>query len=256
MFRIFIDEVGNHDLKSSDDPNHRYLSLTGVIMRLDYELEGFTTALNAVKQDIFGTTNIILHRRDILTAKPPFEALNNEATRAHFDELVLKLMGTASYRAFTVVIDKHEHQHKYAVWRFHPYHYCLTVTLERYVQFLSKFHQPGDVMVESRGKKENMQLEKAYKHIYQNGSDHVPSTLFQQHLTSRELKIRQKAANIAGLQLADLIANPSCRDLICEKTGAQMMAEFGKEVVEVLKKKRYLRSPTGKIPGWGTKWLP
>jgi hypothetical protein len=29
--RIYIDEVGNPDLESSDDPNHRFLSLTGVI---------------------------------------------------------------------------------------------------------------------------------------------------------------------------------------------------------------------------------
>ncbi len=30
-YRIYIDEVGNPDLGSSDDPNHRFLSLTGVI---------------------------------------------------------------------------------------------------------------------------------------------------------------------------------------------------------------------------------
>jgi hypothetical protein len=111
-------------------------------------------------------------------------------------------------------------------------------------------------MVESRGKKENMQLENAYKHIYENGSDHVPGAIFQQHLTSRQLKIQPKAANISGLQMADLIANPSCRDLVCEKTGVEMKATFSKEILAILKAKRYLRSPVGKIPGWGTKWLP
>ena len=35
-YRIYIDEVGNNDLKSSDNPNHRYLSLTGVIFELEY----------------------------------------------------------------------------------------------------------------------------------------------------------------------------------------------------------------------------
>ncbi|HUT24239.1 MAG TPA: hypothetical protein VM492_07865 [Sumerlaeia bacterium] len=34
--RIYIDEVGNSDLESSDDPNHRFLSLTGVVLGLDY----------------------------------------------------------------------------------------------------------------------------------------------------------------------------------------------------------------------------
>jgi len=35
-YRIYIDEVGNPDLESCDDPNHRFLSLTGVIVALDY----------------------------------------------------------------------------------------------------------------------------------------------------------------------------------------------------------------------------
>ena len=33
-YRIYIDEVGNPDLASSENPNHRFLSLTGVILEL------------------------------------------------------------------------------------------------------------------------------------------------------------------------------------------------------------------------------
>ncbi len=35
-YRMYIDEVGNSDLNSSDNPLHRYLSLTGVIVGLGY----------------------------------------------------------------------------------------------------------------------------------------------------------------------------------------------------------------------------
>ena len=35
-FRLYVDEVGNSDLKSFDNPDHRYLSLTGVVFELDY----------------------------------------------------------------------------------------------------------------------------------------------------------------------------------------------------------------------------
>lgn len=31
LYRIYVDEVGNHDLTQADDPNRRFLSLTGVI---------------------------------------------------------------------------------------------------------------------------------------------------------------------------------------------------------------------------------
>jgi hypothetical protein len=35
-YRPCIDDVGTSDLKASLDPNHRYLSLTGMIVSLDY----------------------------------------------------------------------------------------------------------------------------------------------------------------------------------------------------------------------------
>ena len=35
-YRIYIDEVGNPDLESSENPNHQFLSLTGVIIELGY----------------------------------------------------------------------------------------------------------------------------------------------------------------------------------------------------------------------------
>lgn len=35
-YRLYVDEVGNADLKSSDNPNHRFLSLTGVILELNH----------------------------------------------------------------------------------------------------------------------------------------------------------------------------------------------------------------------------
>jgi hypothetical protein len=256
LYRVFIDEVGNHDIGSSDDPNHRYLGLTGVMMTLEHEEGIFTNALNSFRQGILGTREAVLHRREIIEAKPPFDRLADPAVRKQFDEGILRLVAEAQYRVVTVVIDKKEHRERYVVWRFHPYHYCLTVLLERYVQFLSRIHQVGDVLVESRGKKENMQLERAYRHIYEHGTDHVDAKFFRERLSSAQLKIKPKSANVAGLQLADVIANPSSRSLICEKTGVEMTADFGKVIQAILKKNKYLRRNDGVIPGWGTKWLP
>lgn len=35
-YRLYIDEVGNPDLGNTDNPNHRFLSLTGIIMDLKH----------------------------------------------------------------------------------------------------------------------------------------------------------------------------------------------------------------------------
>jgi hypothetical protein len=36
MYRLYVDETGNADLRASRDANHRYLSLTGIAMNLSY----------------------------------------------------------------------------------------------------------------------------------------------------------------------------------------------------------------------------
>jgi len=221
------------------------------------EQGALTIALDQLKHTIFGNTNIIFHRRDIIDRKDPFHVLKNSQTQVQFDAGLMALLQATHFNAFTAVIDKKEHVLRYKVWRFQPYHYCLTVLMERYVQWLERTNNVGDVLAESRGKKENMQLENAYKYLCKNGTDHVRATLFQRRLTSKDLKLQPKSANVSGLQVADLIANPSCRDLVCQCTGVPMTAPYGRSIVAILKQNKYLRSPsTGKIEGWGTKWLP
>jgi hypothetical protein len=35
-YRMYVDEVGNSDMNSSDNPLHRFLSLSGIILELEY----------------------------------------------------------------------------------------------------------------------------------------------------------------------------------------------------------------------------
>lgn len=258
MFRLFIDEFGHHDMKSSADPNQRYLGLTGVIMRRSYAEGSFAEALGEIKERIFGRSNFALHRSEILAARSaPYTVLVDRSVRTNFDAAILNLIETSIYRVVTVIIDKKEHRTKYTVWQFQPYHYCMTALLERYIRWLQSAKDVGDVMAEARGKKEDKQLAKAYQFLYRYGTDNVPAALFQQWLSSKEIKFKRKADNVAGLQMADLLANPSCRELICNHSKAPMTAEFSRKVVEILYRKKYRRNPfDGTVQGWGTKWLP
>lgn len=140
-------------MKSVDDPKQQYLGLTGVIMRVDYESTRFTDALNLIKQTVFGTDQIVFHRREILHAEHPFECLNDPVKRTELDNKLLDLMTLAAYRVITVVIDKKQLRDQYAVWQADPYHYCMKVLMERYVQFLRRTPFKGDIWP-SRGKKE------------------------------------------------------------------------------------------------------
>ena len=79
-YRIYIDEVGNPDLESSDDPNHRFLSLTGIILELDYVKSFVHPQMEALKAKYFDyhpDDPIVFHRKDIMNAKPPFQKLKD-----------------------------------------------------------------------------------------------------------------------------------------------------------------------------------
>jgi hypothetical protein len=246
--RIYIDEVGNSDLGSSDNPNHRYLSLTGVIIELDYVRLTVQPALEALKARFFSAhpdEPLVLHRREIVRAQPPFQALADDAVRAEFDEALLAFLSATEFSALSVCLDKKRHRETYNVWHYDPYHYCLAILLERFVFFLDSSNSAGDVMAESRGGKEDMRLKAAYRRIWAQGTDYVAAERFQRRLTSKELKVSPKAHNVAGLQVADLVAHTS-RDEMLHDCGVDIREAppFAARLIALLQRKYYRRGNT------------
>lgn len=112
-------------------------------------------------------------------------------------------------------------------------------------------------MVESRGRVEDEKLKDSFRRLYQDGTDRIPAERWQERLTSTELKVKPKTANIPGLQLADLIAHPSRREILLDyKLIADDRDTFGNKICAILRDDKYLRSHTGQISGYGKKLLP
>lgn len=261
LYRIYVDEVGNHDLTHADDPNQRFLSLTGVILESQYTLQVLQPEINQIKREFFqrdADDPVIFHRKKLLNKRPPFRPLRDPQVEQRFNTTLLMALARWEYHVVTVVIDKKEHRDRYQVWHHHPYHYCLQVLLERFVLFLHYQGHRGDVMVESRGGKEDGKLKASYARLYQHGTDNIPPSRWQERLTSRELKVKPKAANIAGLQLADLIAHPSRREVLVEhRLIIDDRNTFGDQICAILRQSKYLRDRrTGRIEGYGQKLLP
>ena len=153
-YRLFFDETGNGDLKAAKkDANQRYLSLTGLVVRLDIHNATVAPLLTTLKKDIFGEKNatVVLHRRQIMDKSGIFAALKDDELRAKFDAQFAGLVASIPAVAFTVSIDKEAHLEKYKVWQFSPYHYALTCLLERFVLWLNRLgrsfqHEFDDVL--------------------------------------------------------------------------------------------------------------
>lgn len=261
LYRIYIDEVGNHDMTHADDANQRFLSLTGVIVESSYISAALQPEMEAIKRKYFQRDPddpIIFHRKELVNKLPPFHPLREPVVEQQFNTELLLALARWEYRVITVTLDKRAHRDRYMVWHYHPYHYCLAVLLERFILFLHYGQSRGDVMVERRGTREDQKLEDSYTRLHQNGTSHIPASRWQQCLTSKSLKIRPKSANVAGLQLADLIAHPSRREILVQN---QLVVDnrntFGDQVCAILRQSKYLRDTrTGRIDGYGTKLLP
>lgn len=258
-YRLYVDETGNHDMENVEDPNQRFLGLVGVAVSLQEARERLGPELEQLKQRHFvydPDEPPVLHRKELVNRRHPFHTLRNRKAEAAFNEDLLGLLRAIDYHVFAVVIDKKEHRDRYKAWRYEPYHYCVAVMLERYVFFLESLGATGDVLAESRGGVEDRKLKDSYTRLFERGTDYVESSRLQTALTSRQLKLKPKRDNIAGLQLADILAHPTRRDVLVQhRLLAPTTEVFGDRIVHILEEQKYYRR-VGRIDGSGRKLLP
>lgn len=259
--RLYIDEVGNGDLRgAATDQNIRYLSLTGVVAIREHHDRVISRRMDEVKQLLPAHSTgspVILHRREIVRREGAFGVLGDEALATKFNTALLAMFREAPYLAITVQIDKLAHLETYGVWHFDPYHYCMRCLLERYVLYLRRKDWRGDVVVEPRNKKVDKKLKASFERTYRDGTENIPGAVFQKYLLSKDVAFFPKKANVAGLQLCDLLAHPSARAMRFARDCIEAPDDFGSKVVQILVDRRYARNPSTKlIDGYGTKWLP
>lgn len=260
--RLFLDETGDHNCSpKTTGVGAQYLGLTGVVFPFGASYLAFGERLEELKTKYCPDHDpddgpIILHRKEIIAGTGPFTRLANPEVREEFNEDLLEIIRTADFRWITVVIDKVSHQKKHYRDLKHPYHYGLHAMLERYCYLLGRAGVTGDVLAEGRGNVEDGELKKAYRDVHQNGTvgGHLVAARAQERLSSGQLKIRKKEANVPGLQLADLLAFTLTRDVLRAYGLMSGLTGFGKALGDAVERK-CLRNYFGVSKGWGRKLL-
>ena len=217
-YRLYVDEVGDTGLKRVSHLDHRFLSLTGVIAESDYVRRRIHPELEAIKVRYFDShpdEPVVLHRREMVNGRRPFQALADTETRAAFDNELIGLLSEWDYQVITVCLDKQAFAADLASDN-DPYHYCLDALVETFGDWLLWRNAKGDVMSEARRGKDDVRLKERYRTLLNHGANSVSAIQLQSVLTSREIKVKTKEANISGLQVADLLAHPSRSDILGE----------------------------------------
>ena len=244
-YRMYVDESGNSDLNYRGDPNSRFLALTGVIIDLEHVQNKVHPEMESLKATYFNShpdEPVILHRSDIMNRRGAFQPLRDSRVNNAFGTEILQRLREWEYVVITVCLDKEKHVQRSGAWSRDPYHSCMEILLERFCFLMGQLHSTGDVMAESRGGREDRRLKEEFRQLWGTGTDRLKPETLQSLLTSRELKVKPKSANTAGLQVADLIVNPSRSEILAENgfLGRELGA-FTKEIIEILKGKYYQR---------------
>lgn len=255
--RLYIDESGDHTFGPSTvgQPHKQYLCLLGCAIEADYYTTDFTLAFEKLKTTHFAhdqDEKIVFHREELKARSGLFSCLKDKDKAHAFDSDFIALLKSAQFRAFAVLVDKATTRGKnFGPLPSHPYHIGLLAMMERYCGWLAFTGREGDVLAESRGGREDTALKSAYRTVYDSGTRYHSKDFFQQALTSKEIKLKKKEHNISGLQLADLLAYPARRQLLCDIKKGNVPTGITKTVADILETKYNHQVYDGRVFGYG-----
>lgn len=256
---MFIDDTRNVDNEATNDPRRRFASITGVVFRLDYYHNEFEARFHEMKQRHFGLTARgrppILHLHNIIRKEGPFSVLIDPIAEANWNENCRRLYTNGEFRVITCSVDKVAFYYKHPAWMEDIYYLLVQTALERYFFFLQSCQSTGDVLAEHRGKRD-LRLKERFRKTMDEGTHYISAVDLNRYISSCEIKIKPESDDIAGLQLADMLASPSfahCRNIYAN--GRPLMG-FAAEVAKILEDQKYHRDRDGNPARYGRVWRP
>ncbi len=238
---VFVDESGDHGL-TSIDAHYPVFVLAFCIFEKTYYARTVLPMLTEFKFRHFGHDQVVLHEREIRKDMGSFSILRDPARKSAFmDELtavidILEMTVIASVIRKDLLVDRYH-------WPENPYETALGFGLERTYLWLAQHgatNPPTPVILEMRGKREDDALELEFRRVCDRQN-------YRGVTLNLEARFVSKAANVPGLQVADLLARPIGRHVLDPQQPNRAY-----DVIE----RKLRRSRGGKVAGWGLKVFP
>lgn len=134
------------------------------------------------------------------------------------------------------MVDKERHINKYPTETFDPYKYGLVVLLRRVRGYLAIHNEQADVLAESRGNPLDEQLKTAYRNLRTLGERYGKAQEYQEVFPVKDIIVKRKDQNVAGIQIADLLVTGQTLETIIKrgKTPPQAPSAFTKRLNSVV----------------------
>lgn len=234
---VYVDESGDHGL-SSVDPDYPVFVLAFCVFEKRTYTESCAPALQRLKFKHWGHDMVVLHERDIRKASGEFSFLVDSARRDEFMADVNELVECSDFTVIASAIEKRRLQERYGRPE-NPYELALEFCLERLWFLLKRKRRIVHVVFESRGRREDEELELEFRRICAGEN-------YRGQILPFEPVFASKKANCGGLQIADLIARPIGR--------AVLDPEQANRAYDVIEPKLYRYR--GRVAGAGLKIFP
>lgn len=201
-FVVYVDESGDHSL-ASIDPGYPVFVLAFCIFHKRHYSEAIIPAIEKLKFNYFGHDSVVLHETDIRKQRGDFAILSH---KPRYDDFMAKLSAIVEQAKFVLIacVVEKARLSRQSGEDSNPYHVALDHCLQGLYDFLSEKGQEKrqtHVIVECRGKKEDRELELEFRRICDGQGMRTQTLPFQ-------VVFADKKTNLAGLQLADLVARP------------------------------------------------
>jgi len=211
MKTLFIDETGDHNL-SKIDKSYPIFVLSGVIVDSAYHDDILTKKLAAFKVKHFGDPNVVLHGKEMThpqSAKSSdYVKFMDSDFRGRFYRDFEYLISGLNFDLVACVSLKTKRLAKHMPEDTDMYLLSLNKLVNMMVADL-KENQHGRIIVESRSGVLDTRLAASYLTSLDNGNNMRTAKIIQK--LGREITFRQKSDNIAGVQIADMLASPLAR---------------------------------------------
>ena len=204
---IYADESGDH---SMDDVNKLYPAfvLAFCVFSKKTYLEEVIQHIKRFKFTFWGHDLTVLHSSKLRKRLDDFQFLHDQVVRANFINELNYSIDRSPFEIVSMAIDKR--YLKEQSQPCNPYELSLEHCIEEIYQFLrdkNQYHKLTHIIIESRGKKEDDELQIAFQKI-------IEMRNAWQNTHPLKLCFADKKTNSIGLQIADLVAYPIGRFLI------------------------------------------
>jgi len=200
---VYVDESGDHSLTSIDKDYPIFVLAFSIFQKNTY-IKDIVPNFQKLKFKYFGHDIIILHENEIRRRKNDFKQLYNKEIFTSFIDDLSQTIRMSEFKIITCVIDKNALQPN-LIKDSNPYHIALEFCLKELNNFIDNKSKKTHIVVEKRGKKEDLELELEFRRLCDSREYNF------------DIILADKKTNSIGLQLSDMIARPIGKHFINSK---------------------------------------